>query len=32
MGPYNEAETCERIGVFTLSLIGSKYNSNNIGL
>ena len=32
MGSYNEAEVCELIGIFMLSLIGNKYNLNNIGL
>ena len=29
---YNRAESCELIDIFMLSLIGNKYNSNNIGL
>ena len=29
---YDGAEVCELIGTFTLTLIGNKYNSNNIGL
>ena len=29
---YNEAEVCEVISFFMLSLIGNKYNLNNIGL
>ena len=32
VGSLGEAEVCERIGIFLLSLIGSKYNPNNIGL
>ena len=32
MVSYNEAEAGEHIGVFMLSLIGSKYKPNNIGL
>ena len=32
MGSYNGAEVCEFIGIFMLSLIGNKYNPNNIGL
>ena len=32
MGSYDGAEVCELIGIFMLSLIGNKYNSNNIGL
>ena len=32
MGSYNGAEVCELIGIFMLSLIGNKYNRNNIGL
>ena len=30
--PYGEAEVCELIGIFMLSLIGNKYNPSNIGL
>ena len=29
---YDGAEVCELIGIFMLSLIGNKYNPNNIGL
>ena len=32
MGSYDGAEVCELIGIFILSLIGNKYNPNNIGL
>ena len=32
MGSYDGAEICELIGIFMLSLIGNKYNPNNIGL
>ena len=32
MGSYDGAEVCELIGVFMLSVIGNKYNPNNIGL
>ena len=32
MGSYNGAEVCELISIFMLSLIGNKYNPNNIGL
>ena len=32
MGPYDGAEVCEVIYIFMLSLIGNKYNRNNIGL
>ena len=32
MGSYDGAEVCELIGIFMLSLIGNKYNPNNIGL
>ena len=32
MGSYDGVEFCELIGIFMLSLIGNKYNSNNIGL
>ena len=32
MGSYDGAEICELIGIFTLSLIGNKYNPSNIGL
>ena len=32
MGWYDGAEVCELIGIFMLSLIGNKYNPNNIGL
>ena len=32
MGSYDGAEVCELIGIFKLSLIGNKYNPNNIGL
>ena len=32
MGSYDGAEVCELIGIFILSLIGNKYNLNNIGL
>ena len=32
MGSYVEAEACELIGIFMLSLIANKYNLNNIGL
>ena len=31
-GSYDGAEVCELIGIFMLTLIGHKYNSNNIGL
>ena len=32
MGSYDRAEVCELSGIFMLSLIGNKYNPNNIGL
>ena len=32
MGSYYGAEVCELIGIFMSSLIGNKYNPNNIGL
>ena len=32
MGSYDVAEVCELIGIFMLSLIGNKYNPNNIGV
>ena len=32
IGSYDGAEVCELIGIFMLSLIGKKYNPNNIGL
>ena len=32
MGSYDRAEVCTLSSVFMLSLIGNKYNSNNIGL
>ena len=32
MGSYDGAEVCELIGILMLSLVGSKYNPNNIGL
>ena len=32
MGPYDEAEVCELIGIYMLYLIGKKYDSKNIGL
>ena len=32
MGSYDRAEVCELIRIFILSLIGNKYNLNNIGL
>ena len=32
MGSNDGAEVCELIGIFMLSLIGSKYNPNSIGL
>ena len=32
MGSYDGAEVCELIGIFMLSLIGSKCNPNNIRL
>ena len=32
MGSYDGADVCELIGIFMLSLIGNKYNPNNIGL
>ena len=32
MESYDGAEVCELIGIFMLSLIGNKYNANNIGL
>ena len=32
MGSYDGAEVCELIGIFVLSLICDKYNSNTIGL
>ena len=32
MGSYGGAEVCELIDFFLLSLIGNKYNFNNIGL
>ena len=32
VGSYDGAEVCELIGTFMLSLIGNKYDPNNIGL
>ena len=32
MGIYDGAEICELIGIFMLSLLGTKYDSKNIGL
>ena len=32
MGSYDGAEVCDFVGIFMLSLIGNKYNPNNIGL
>ena len=32
MGAYDEAEICELVGIFILSLMSKKYSSNNIGL
>ena len=32
MGSYDGAEVIELIGIFSLSLIGNKYNRNNIRL
>ena len=32
MGSYDGTEVCELIGIFMLSLVGNKYNSNSIGL
>ena len=32
MGSYDGAEVCELSCIFILSLIGNKYNPNNIGL
>ena len=32
MGFYDDAEICELVGIFILSLLSKKYNSNNIGL
>ena len=32
IGSYDGAEVCELIGIFMLSLIGNKYNPNNIVL
>ena len=32
MGSYNGSEVCKLSGIFKLSLIGNKYNPNNIGL
>ena len=32
MGSYGGADVCELTGIFMLSLIGNKYNPNNIGL
>ena len=32
MGSYDRAEVCALSSVFMLSLIGNKYNPNNIGL
>ena len=32
MGSYGGAEVCELCCIFMLSLIGNKYNLNNIGL
>ena len=32
MGSYDWDEVCQIIGIFILSLIGNKYNPNNIGL
>ena len=32
MGSYDGAEVCELISIFMLSLIGNKYNPNNISL
>ena len=32
MGSYDGAEVCELFGIFMLSLTGSKYSPNNVGL
>ena len=32
MGAYNEAEVCELIGIFMLSLLSKHINKNHIGL
>ena len=32
MGAYDGTEMCEPIGIYTLYLIGKKYDSKNIGL
>ena len=32
MATYDDAEICELIGIFMLSLIGKKYDSENAGL
>ena len=32
MESYDGAEVCEYSSIFMLSLIGNKYNGNNIGL
>ena len=32
MGSYDRAEVYELSGIFMLTLIGNKYNPNNIGL
>ena len=32
MGTYDRAEICELISIFMLSLLGTKYDSENIGL
>ena len=32
MGAYDGVEICELIGIFMLSLLGTKYDSENIGL
>ena len=32
MGSYDGTEVYELIGIFMLSLVGNKYNSNSIGL
>ena len=32
MESYDGTEVCELIGIFVVSLIGNKYNPNNIGI
>ena len=32
LGAYDDAEICELVGIFMISLSSKKYSSNNIGL